>query len=139
MEAFPTKLDTYCEYYGISFFDLQLRCVFCKHWISGVELAAFHTKYLSLIWKQNVCYACCTNCLQLSARYERERYYQCSVKSAFIVDLLHKPLCDIVIRCLHCLRRLDYIEKIEHLYNEEPFHLIRCYWRGYCRNCPRQL
>ncbi|ATQ38359.1 E6 [Gammapapillomavirus 12] len=136
--SLPLKLDDYCKHYGISFFNLRLRCIFCKHWIDTVQLAAFHVKRLTLLWRNDVCFACCTPCLTLSARYERERFYQCSVKSDFLEDILHKPLADIVIRCVDCLCMLDLIEKIEHLLLDRPFHLIRGYWRGTCRNCKRQ-
>lgn len=135
METLPRNIAEYCRENGISFFDLQLRCVFCNHWINSVQLAAFHAKELSLIWKHNVCFAACTMCLKLCAKHERDRYYQCNVRSTVISDLLHKPLTEIVIRCLYCLCKLDFIEKLEHCYNEEPFHLVRCHWRGKCRNC----
>ena len=137
-EPLPLKIEDYCNRYGISFFALQLRCIFCKHWIDTVQLAAFHAKRLTLLWRQNVCYACCAPCLRLSAKYECERYYQCSLKSTFIVDVLHKPLSEIVIRCLHCLCMLDLIEKVEHLITDDPFHLVRGHWRGTCRNCKKE-
>lgn len=138
METLPTKLDQFCLQNGISFFDVRLRCVFCGHWISTNELADFHCKCLSLIWKKNVCYAACCSCLKLCARCESERFYQCNVSSAFIEDIVHKPLSDIVIRCLHCLTKLDMLEKLEHRYLEKRFHLIRGYWRGECRNCKQK-
>lgn len=135
MEPLPLRLQDFCTKNGLSFFDVRLQCVFCEHWVSTVDLAAFHCKSLSLIWKANVCYACCSACLRLSALYESQRYYQCSVQSAFIEDIVRKPLNDIIIRCLYCLTKLDLLEKIEHKYSGEPFHLVRSFWRGYCRNC----
>ncbi|ADE45482.1 E6 [Human papillomavirus 127] len=135
--ALPLKLEDYCSRYGISFFALQLRCIFCRHFVDTVQLAAFHAKCLSLLWRKNVCYACCTPCLRLSAKYELERYYQCSLKSHFIEDVLHKPLSEIVIRCMECLSLLDMIEKVEHLLQDLPFHLVRGHWRGKCRNCKK--
>ena len=135
MESLPRNLEDYCTQYGISFFNLQLRCVFCNYWIDSVQLASFHCKQLALIWKKNVCYAACTRCLKLCAAHERERFYQCNVRSDLLADFLHKPLNDVVIRCLYCLCKLDFIEKLEHCFNQDYFHLVRCYWRGKCRNC----
>lgn len=138
METQPLKLDEYCRQYGISFFDVQLRCVFCRHLVSTSELADFHCKHLSLIWKEKVCYAACCACLRLCARCEAERYYQCNVCSSLIEDIVRKPLCDIVIRCLYCLAKLDLLEKLEHKYLRKRFHLVRGYWRGDCRNCKQK-
>lgn len=135
METLPTKLDEFCSTYGISFFDVRLRCVFCKHWINPIELADFHCKCLCLIWKEKVCYAACCACLRLCAKCEVERFYQCNVSSEYIEDILNKPLSEIVIRCLQCLTKLDLIEKLEHKYLRQKFHLVRGYWRGECRNC----
>lgn len=135
MESLPVKLDDFCVRYGISLFNVQLRCVFCRHWVNFVELADFHHKHLCLTWKENVCYAACCSCLRLCAKCETERFYQCNLASEFIEDILHKPLSDIVIRCLHCLKKLDLIEKLEHKILKSSFHLVRGYWRGECRNC----
>nr|AYA94519.2 MAG: E6 protein [Human papillomavirus] len=135
MEPLPVKLEDYCKHYGISFFDLRLRCIFCNHYIDCIQLASFHHKQLALVWRGNVCFAACTSCIRLTASYERERFYQCNIRSDMLVDFLHKPLDEIVIRCLHCLCKLDLIEKLEHCYKKQYFHLVRCYWRGECRNC----
>ena len=116
MEPVPLRLDDFCAKNGLSFFDVRLQCVFCEHWISTVDLAAFHCKSLSLVWKGHVCYACCCSCLRLSALYEMQRYYQCSLQGDYIEDLVRKPLTDIVIRCLLCLTKLDLLEKLEHKY-----------------------
>nr|AYA94146.1 MAG: E6 protein [Human papillomavirus] len=135
METLPDKLDALCRQYGICFFDLRIRCVFCNHFCSAVDLAAFHQKSLSLIWKGCVCFACCSCCLTLSAKFELEKYYQCSLSSDYFEDVVQESLSSVVIRCLKCLTKLDYIEKLEHKRNCRPFHLIRGRWRANCRNC----
>lgn len=135
METLPGKLDVLCKQYGISFFDLRIRCVFCNHWCSTIDLAAFHHKCLCLLWKNSVCYACCSACLRLSAKHEQEKYYQCFVSSDLFEDVVCQPLQAVVIRCLICLAKLDYIEKLEHKNNKRVFHLVRGYWRALCRNC----
>lgn len=135
METPPGKLDVLCKQYGICFFDLRINCIFCKHLCTIIDLAAFHHKSLCLIWKDKVCFACCTACLKLSARYELENYYQCSVSSDYIEDIVCKPLQDIVVRCLKCLSKLDFIEKLDHKRNNRKLHLVRGYWRADCRNC----
>lgn len=135
---YPNNIEDYCTHFNISFFKLGLKCVFCRHWLNTVELASFHQKKLSLIWRDGDCYACCTGCLRLSANYETERYYRCSFNSKIIEDVFRAPLNEIIIRCMHCYNLLDYIEKFEHQMREEPFHLIRQHLRGSCRHCVRK-
>ena len=132
---FPTDLDSYCHYFKISFFDLVLKCIFCKFPLSIIDLASFHNKKLSVIWRDNTPFACCSKCLRLTALYERQNYFVCTAKSYSLTSLTGKELCDIHIRCLHCYAFLDYVEKLRHLYNDVDFALIRGGWRGTCRNC----
>lgn len=138
METPPGSLDVYCKEHGISFFELRISCIFCRFVCSLVDLAAFYNKRLSLVWKDKVCYACCSACLTLSAKYELENYYQCSLSSDYFEDIVRQPLQEVVIRCLKCLTALDYMEKLDHKRNCKPFHLIRGRWRGDCRNCAQK-
>ena len=135
METPPTRLDQYCKQHRISFFELRIQCIFCRHICSLVDLAAFYHKCLRLVWKDEVCYACCTACLKLSAKFELENYYQCSISSQFFEDIVRKPLQEIVIRCLKCFALLDIMEKLDHLRNCRDVHLVRGHWRADCRNC----
>lgn len=135
---FPIKLDDYCFYFSIPFFDLHLKCVFCNFYLTLQELADFYEKGLSLIWRRNICFACCRKCIQLSAKFEKENYFVCCVTPTTLECMLTKCLKDINIRCMLCLRKLDYAEKIDHLVKDEVFCLIRGYWRGYCRFCMRK-
>jgi hypothetical protein len=132
---FPTDLDSYCTYFKISFFDLKLNCIFCKFPLSIVDLASFHNKKLSVIWRDYTPYVCCSKCLRLTALYEKQNFFVCTAKSHLLTGLLGKELSEINIRCLHCYCFLDYIEKLRHLYNDLDFVLIRGTWRGICRNC----
>lgn len=131
----PTTVSEFCAFYNIPFVTLGMKCCFCNNWMNCVELASFEFKNLSLLWRGNVCYACCCQCLRLSAKCEFERYYRCSVRARLIEDIVQMPLSEIVIRCLHCFSSLDYVEKVEHKYRDDWIHLVRQYWRGECRHC----
>nr|AYA94107.1 MAG: E6 protein [Human papillomavirus] len=131
----PTNLEDYCNLHKISLFNLSLPCVFCKHNVNYVGLASFHYKQLSLIYKDNICHACCEPCLLLTAKYERERFCRCSAGVKFIETLCKKSLKDICVRCIVCYKLLDYIEKFDCTVCELPFYLIRHHWRNYCRHC----
>nr|UXX42009.1 MAG: E6 [Gammapapillomavirus sp.] len=135
MESKPTNLLDYCKFFKVSFFDVTLKCIFCKFNLDLVELASFHHKRLSLVWRDAFCFACCTKCLKLSAWYESQNYYCCSVKSELISGLVGKPVEDIIVRCMFCMQLLDFMEKFDHVTRGEPFHLVRGSWRGSCRNC----
>lgn len=132
---FPTTLESYCNYFRVSFFDLKLKCIFCKFVLSTLDLAAFHVKELSVVWRKNEPFLCCTACLRLTAQFEKENYLICTARSDLLSGLLGKPLSDIVIRCQYCFKLLDYAEKLRHLYNNADFLLVRGLWRGDCRNC----
>lgn len=136
---YPTCLDEYCAVFGVSFFNLHMKCVFCKHRVSLQGLADFFVKHLSLVWKDNICFACCPQCLKLIANYESEHFTRCSVKGEALSHLLKQPLSAIVIRCTNCYKRLDCAEKIDCCNADIPFTLVRNHWRSLCRYCrPKQ-
>lgn len=132
---FPTSLPSYCSTFSISFFDLRLQCIFCKSYLSLVDLAEFHEKELSLIWKKNICHACCARCLGLSAKYEVENYFQCACEVEFLHALLNKPLQEIIIRCYYCYKLLDLSSKFDLISRGRQACLVRGHWRAPCRVC----
>ena len=138
-DSLPTSLDDYCKVFRVSFFDVRLQCVFCKRFLCLQELADFHVKHLSLIWKGCSCYSSCSNCLKLIARYEFENHCQCTVKSDLFEDVVNKKLKDVIVRCLYCYKLLDFIEKFDCCCRGLDFSLVRGHWRNCCRICIRQI
>lgn len=134
----PTRLDEYCKLFKKSFFELKLPCLFCKFDLSLQDIAGFYHKELSLVWRDTSCYACCSPCLRLCAKYEKENYTRCIVKGHCIETLLNVPLSNILVRCTYCFKKLDYAEKIDCCINNSPFYLVRHHWRNYCRFCKRE-
>nr|AYA94775.1 MAG: E6 protein [Human papillomavirus] len=137
-ELFPTRLDEYCRYFDISFFVLRLRCIFCNSFLDPQDLARFYMKQLNLIWKNKVAFGCCTLCLNLSAIYEKTKFFQCTVNSVNIEHLARKSLKDIPVRCLFCLKLLDLAEKFDIKVREDLYCLVRGHWRGVCRECKKK-
>nr|AYA94398.1 MAG: E6 protein [Human papillomavirus] len=131
----PTNLEEYCKVHNCSLFSLSFPCIFCKHPVGYVGLAEFHFKNLNLVYKDNVCYASCSYCLKLTANYELENYYRCSVEAACIEHICKLPLKDILVRCILCYKQLDLTEKFDCVVANSPFVLVRKYWRNYCRIC----
>lgn len=131
----PTRLNEYCKLHSIDFFDLRLHCIFCQFICSLQDLASFFEKNLSLVYRNNLPFACCMKCLKQTAIYERERFCQCTVKSSLIDVVTGKSLQDLIVRCLYCFALLDSIEKRECLNRDEDLCLVRGHWRWYCRNC----
>lgn len=131
----PTDLRAYCQRFGIDFFGLGLRCIFCKCVLDIVELAKFYKKGLCLVWRCNTAYAGCSKCLCLSARFEAEKHFQCSAKVEGLPHLLNRPLAEICLRCYYCLGLLDLQEKCDLVARGKPACLVRGYWRAPCREC----
>lgn len=131
----PTRLDEYCKTTNTSFFDLKLKCVFCHFTVTLDELAEFYCKSLSLVYKDNTCYACCRSCILLSAKHELDNYSSFSVSFDSLSETVHVPLNDIVVRCSRCYRKLDLVEKIDCKARDEKAILVRGHWRARCRYC----
>ena len=134
-EFCPVRLDDFCNYYCVSLFDLSLPCIFCKFICDLQDLASFHLKRLSIVWRSGKPYICCRKCVKLSALYEAENYCVCVVKASVLEGLLHKSLQSVAIRCLCCYQLLDLCEKLDCCARNENFSLVRGTWRGPCRNC----
>lgn len=132
---FPTNLEDYCSTFQISFFQLKLKCVFCKCYLTLSDLAAFHEKVLSLVWKSQICYACCRKCLYVSAKYEVEQFFQCACEVEKLTLLLGQPLSEISIRCYFCYCLLDLATKHDLIARKKQACLVRGRWRAPCRDC----
>lgn len=138
-ESLPTRLDDYCRVFKISFFDLKLQCVFCKHFVQLQDLADFYNKQLSLIWKGCLCYCSCRACLKLIAKFEIENHFQCSVKSQFFEDIVKQSIQDVIVRCMYCYKLLDCMEKVDCRSRNLDFALVRGHWRNCCRFCMKAI
>lgn len=131
----PTRLDEYCKEKNISFFELQIPCLFCKFLLSLQELAGFYTKCLSLVYKDDGVYAVCFRCTRASAKYEAEKYLRCIVKSDYVDVLAECSLANLIVRCIDCYKLLDIAEKLDIRARSEDLYLVRRHWRGHCREC----
>lgn len=128
-------VEGYCALYGCSLETAFLPCLFCRNTLSFQDLCAFSTKCLNLVLRNFAFYAACTACLRISAAYEQRHYYQCSTDSCFLEFLCGSHIGLINVRCVHCMKRLDNIEKLDCLNRREKFHLVRGIWRSSCRLC----
>lgn len=136
--AQPRRLDLLCEATGQTFFQLSLKCAFCNFELSLQDLAGFHCKHLSLIYRENIPYAVCSGCLRLSAKCEFEEFCRCSVPAAILPDILHAPLTSVAVRCVHCYKLLDCAERFDLAAGSELVYLVRNIWRGPCRDCRKK-
>ena len=92
-------------------------------------------KDLCLVWRQYICYGCCDRCVILSAKYEADKYFQCTFKTDTLHDIVGCPLQDIDIRCYYCLSPLTLVEKCDLIARNKPTCLIRGYYRAPCADC----
>nr|AYA93538.1 MAG: E6 protein [Human papillomavirus] len=131
----PRTLEEYCLQFDTTFFNLHISCIFCSRLLNYQDLASFSLKHLSLVLRDSQYYACCRNCCRVSARFEFENHYQCSVQSVNIETVAEKALNCLIVRCYNCLTLLDTAEKYDIVCSGGLFHLVRSQWRGLCREC----
>nr|AYA94034.1 MAG: E6 protein [Human papillomavirus] len=132
---FPICLEEYCSYFGVLLEDLELPCIFCRLLISPEQLSVFQARNLSLVWREGNCYAACLQCISDVARYERDKYFQCTVNGIYIEYFTQKPLQELVVRCLYCMALLTNEEKVDTIGCGCNFYLVRTHWKGVCRSC----
>lgn len=131
----PTNLEALCAACKVPLEKLSISCVFCNCTLKPQDLFAFSIKKLQLIVKKKFFFACCSFCLECSAKFERINHYQCSSDALFLQHLTGKNLFGLTVRCMFCLKLLDSIEKLAYSEKGYKFHLIRGWWRGCCRFC----
>lgn len=134
----PKRLDELCDATGQTFFQLSLQCAFCNYTLSLQDLAAFHVKQLSLIYRNNCPYAVCSACTRLSAKCEYEAFCRCSLPADILPDVLQVPLTSICVRCIYCYKLLDCPERFDLAAGSETVYLVRNIWRGPCRDCRKK-
>lgn len=133
--TFPTRLDVYCDTFGISLWDLRLPCVVCKSILPVSEAAEFHEKTLSVLWKQHQPFLACRLCLQRLAQHEQEHFHSGIITARELAAELGTPLLGIILRCKRCLRLLTTSEKADILANNLPIDKIRHCYRAVCKFC----
>lgn len=134
MDSRVTLLD-YCTVNNVTLDCLCIPCVFCNNNLSFQDKCSFVVKNLRIVFRANIAFACCGSCLKNVAYYELCKYYRCSADGSNLDVLSGKCLKELVVRCLSCMKELEYIEKLEHSAKGELFHLVRHFWRGVCRHC----
>lgn len=134
----PGSIYNLCDLYGCSLENLTVKCLFCNCVLSYEDILSFAVKSLRVVVRGDTFYAACVTCLQLSAVYEQRVYCQCMASASYLKYLCKGNYCELNVRCLRCIKRLDLTEVLECLENEEDFYLVRCIWRAQCRLCKGQ-
>lgn len=134
METRLTVLDL-CSVENVSLDCLCISCLFCNTTLCFQDKCAFAIKNLRVVFRDNTAFACCSGCLKSVAYYELCKYYRCSADGVNLDVLSGKCLTELVVRCLSCMKQLEYIEKLDHIARGEDFHLVRHHWRATCRLC----
>lgn len=132
---FPVCVEEYCNYFGVTFSELNFLCIFCRCPVPPLELLTFQYRQLSLVWREGTCYAACIACIERVAKYERDKFFQCAVNGMYIEFFTKTPLQDLIVRCMFCMRLLTSEEKIDIIGAGATFCLVRGHWKGYCRDC----
>ncbi|AST11574.1 E6 protein [Sus scrofa papillomavirus 2] len=118
---------------GIPWVDLLIPCTFCGKFMDYHDLTKFESQ-MQLLWKGKCVYGCCNRCARLSSRREVQLFGQ-GTKALSEVLKQGIKLTDLVIRCVACLNKLTYVEKLSVLYGENQVTVVRGRYRGICKNC----
>ncbi|ANG09005.1 E6 [Human papillomavirus type 195] len=135
METYPMSIADLARLLDIPVVDLLVPCNFCFNFLTYFELCDFDNKLLTLIWKDDKVFGCCRRCSIASGFFEFQQFYQGSVIGRDIEAVEQKSIFDICVRCHHCLRLLDSIEKLDICGRQQPFHKVRDNWKGLCKFC----
>lgn len=135
METYPMSIADLARLLDIPVVDLLVPCNFCFNFLTYFELCDFDSKLLTLIWKDDKVFGCCRRCSIASGFFEFQQFYQGSVIGRDIEAVEQKSIFDICVRCHHCLRLLDSIEKLDICGRQQPFHKVRDSWKGLCKFC----
>ncbi|ATQ38226.1 E6 [Gammapapillomavirus 7] len=131
----PGSIYSLCDSYGCTLENLNICCLFCRSPLSYNDILSFSVKQLRVVIRDNTFFAACCTCLQLSAAYEQRTYCQCTATAEFVKFMCGGDYCNLNVRCIKCIKRLDLPEVLECLESELPFYLVRCIWRSECRLC----
>ena len=131
----PQTIADLARVLGIPLEDALVPCNFCKKFLTYLEAVEFDVKQLCLIWKEDLVFGCCRCCCVASATFEFDNYLNDSVVGWAIEDKEKKPLSEIIVRCRHCMKKLDQIEKLDICGRSLLFYKVRRGWKGLCRQC----
>ena len=135
MDNLPQSVTELANLLQIPLEDILIPCNFCNSFLTFLELCEFDAKFLTLIWKDNLVFGCCRVCCTASAFYEFQLFYEQTVIGRQIEVVEQKSIFDISVRCHHCLRLLNQIEKLDICGRQQPFHKVRHNWKGLCKLC----
>nr|WPK29458.1 MAG: E6 protein [Varecia variegata papillomavirus 2]WPK29464.1 MAG: E6 protein [Varecia variegata papillomavirus 2] len=131
----PKTVRELAKILQVPYHDVLLRCIFCKDFLSELDLNAFDYRQLHVIWRPDGVHGACQACVGLVAYKDLLKNTECTLEADGVEQFERRPLRDIAVRCAGCLKPLDYLEKLECYTERTPFWRVRDLWRGRCRNC----
>ncbi|ADQ85978.1 E6 [Human papillomavirus 134] len=132
------SIPALCRLCRVTIDRLHLPCLFCHNVLSLGDLYSFMFKDLNVVIRGYRLFACCVNCLLISANYEMQQYYQCTANASTVQCLTRKSLLFLYVRCDVCMKPLSATEKFDCLTKNDEMHLVRSIWRGTCRLCRKK-
>ncbi|CAA24314.1 E6 protein [Human papillomavirus type 1a] len=119
----------------IPYIDVLLPCNFCNYFLSNAEKLLFDHFDLHLVWRDNLVFGCCQGCARTVSLLEFVLYYQESYEVPEIEEILDRPLLQIELRCVTCIKKLSVAEKLEVVSNGERVHRVRNRLKAKCSLC----
>lgn len=135
MENQPNSIRDLLEHYRLSFWDLNLLCVFCGNPLGLPDLVHFDDAPLMLVWRDNIPYGCCRACCCRAGMYEAYSYFQVAIPGSLIEQLSGESLLELDARCVTCLRRCDLADKLHVVWTNSWYYIVRNRYKIVCLNC----
>lgn len=134
--SLPTSIKDFAAFLELDLAKIIIHCHFCKKRLTLEDKLSFDVRHHKLIYDGAIPYGACTPCVRRAARKEFDEGLMIPMKLHEVVAYEGKPLTDVVILCVKCLKEMDMIEKTAFAKADFFCCMVKehCY-RGMCRCC----
>lgn len=129
------SLREIAENAGIPLPEYIISCYHCNNWLTPQEKILYDHSCLLVVWKDDFPYACCQSCIKICCRTDFLAGFERSVPHSRLAELYGVDWDNLIVRCLTCLRQLNFAEKAEIQRNDEVLFVVKNSIRGKCCLC----
>nr|WPK29452.1 MAG: E6 protein [Varecia rubra papillomavirus 1] len=131
----PLTVEALAQSLGVPVTNILLHCTFCGKRCTVEDLFDFQLKELQLVWKEYGPLGACRPCIREVALKEVREYGEVFLEADGVERLTGKDLRELLMRCMCCLKKLSYLEKLHFSTRDGVFILVRGMWKGRCMLC----
>ncbi|AST11849.1 E6 [Felis catus papillomavirus type 5] len=120
---------------GVKPENILVLCCFCRQPLSTRDKAVFDFKKLGCFVREGKILGACEGCCLRLSTADCLFNSTCTLELDGALAVTGKTIQSLTVRCVRCMGKLTYTEKVECALRLEPLHLVRHCWRGHCRLC----